>query len=154
MDHAAAREVLELAAVEPDGLERLMAGDTAEAAALAGHLAGCGACSEEMVRLRRTAILLRDVVGTTPTRELRGRTLDYVRAVGRPRGALAATSRVDSSDSGTPELVVDAARPAGASASVGEGRRGRLGPGPSFGLPRVAAWAASLAAAVIVSVAL
>ena len=48
MDHDATREQLDLAAVEPGGLERLMAGDTATAQAVAAHLAGCDACSEEL----------------------------------------------------------------------------------------------------------
>ena len=48
MDHDAVREQMELAAVEPDGLERLMAGDTPTAQAVAGHLAGCPACTEEL----------------------------------------------------------------------------------------------------------
>jgi len=46
MDHDAVREQMELAAVEPDGLERLMAGDTPTAQAVAGHLAGCPACPD------------------------------------------------------------------------------------------------------------
>ena len=41
MDHDQVREQLELAAAEPGGLERLMAGDTAAARAVAAHLAGC-----------------------------------------------------------------------------------------------------------------
>ena len=41
MDHNEVRELLEDAAVEPGGLERLMAGDTPNAALVAGHLAGC-----------------------------------------------------------------------------------------------------------------
>ena len=41
MDHDATREQLDLAAAEPGGLERLMAGDTATAQAVAAHLAGC-----------------------------------------------------------------------------------------------------------------
>ena len=45
MDHDATREQLELAALEPDGLDRLMAGDTATAQAVAGHLAGCPSCA-------------------------------------------------------------------------------------------------------------
>ena len=53
MDHDAAREQLELAAVEPGGLDRLMAGDTPTAQAVAGHLAGCPACTEELGRLQR-----------------------------------------------------------------------------------------------------
>ena len=56
MDHADALEQIELAAVEPDGLERLMAGDTPEAAAVAGHLAGCPDCAAELVRIRRTVV--------------------------------------------------------------------------------------------------
>jgi hypothetical protein len=93
MDHAEAREVLEVAAVEPGGLARLMAGDTPEAAALAGHLAGCDECTQEMARLRRVAGIVRGVVRTTPPPELREQTLAYVRAVGRQRsGTLAAAS--------------------------------------------------------------
>ena len=93
MDHAEARELLEVAAVEPGGLARLMAGDTPEAAALAAHLAGCDACTAEMARLRDASGILRGVVRTTPPPELRERTLALVRAVGRDRssGAVAAT---------------------------------------------------------------
>lgn len=87
MDHAEARELIELAAVEPEGLNRLMAGDTAEASRLAGHLADCSACAEELVRMRRLAILVREVVRALPAAELKDRTLARVAAVGRPRGA-------------------------------------------------------------------
>src|SRR5262245_64619409 len=52
MEHTEARELLELAAVEPDGFERLAAGDTAEAAALAGHLAGCDRSEEHTSELQ------------------------------------------------------------------------------------------------------
>src|SRR6185295_16671921 len=48
-------ERMGLAALEPEGLDRLMAGDTLDAAAVATHLAGCPACREELGRLRRTA---------------------------------------------------------------------------------------------------
>jgi hypothetical protein len=89
MDHLEAREQLELAAVEPGGLERLMAGDTPTATALAGHLAGCDDCTEEFARLRRSADVLRDVVSTMPPADLKERTLAFVAAVGRPRGATA-----------------------------------------------------------------
>ena len=51
MDHEDVLEQLELAAVEPGGLDRLMAGDTAMAAAVVGHVAGCDACAEELRRL-------------------------------------------------------------------------------------------------------
>ena len=86
MDHAEARELLELAAVEPHGFERLMAGDTSDAAALAGHLAGCEECADEMARLREASGIIREVVRTTPPPELRDRTLAFVRNVGRERG--------------------------------------------------------------------
>jgi len=93
MDHAEALEILELAAVEPGGIDRLAAGDTPEAAAVAGHLAGCHTCAAELERLRRASAVLRDVIRTTPPRHLRDRTLSYVAAVGRePRLSPAAVT--------------------------------------------------------------
>ena len=86
MDHLEARELLDLAALEPGGLDRLMAGDTSPAIALAGHLAGCPECTDEFGRLRRASVLLRDVIGSQPRPELRAQTLAFVAAVGRPRG--------------------------------------------------------------------
>jgi hypothetical protein len=85
MDHDDVLEQLELAAVEPGGLERILAGDTPVAAAVAAHLAGCDSCSEELRRLSRAAPLLRDLVRTTPPADLRERTLAHVRAHGRER---------------------------------------------------------------------
>lgn len=90
MDHADARELLELAAAEPDGLDRLMAGDTPEASALAGHLAGCDACREEFARLRRTSSILRSTLAATAPPDLRARTLAYVAALGRDRSPVGA----------------------------------------------------------------
>jgi hypothetical protein len=87
MEHAEARERLEIAAVEPGGFERLAAGDTLDAAALAGHIAGCAACAAEMERLRRASVVIREAVRTSPPPDLRDRTLAFVAAVGRPRGA-------------------------------------------------------------------
>lgn len=86
MDHHDVRDMLEDAALEPDGLERLMAGDTSTAALVAGHLAGCPDCAEELARLHRAAGLIRPVVRSAPSPELRQRTLAFVAAVGRPRG--------------------------------------------------------------------
>ena len=94
MDHNEVLEQLELAAVEPDGLARLVAGDTATAAAVAGHLAGCESCSSEFQRLGRAAPLLREVVRTTPPSDLRERTLAYVREHGEPRGVAASAAAV------------------------------------------------------------
>jgi Anti-sigma-K factor rskA len=85
MDHDEVREQLELAATEPAGIDRLMAGDTPLAAAMAAHLAGCPSCTDELDRLRRAAILIGDAVRTTPPPELRERTLAFVREVGRIR---------------------------------------------------------------------
>jgi len=87
MDHNEVRELLEDAAVEPGGLERLMAGDTPNAALVAGHLAGCAECAAEMERLRRSVGMIRPAVQAVPPPELRERTLAYVAALGRPRGA-------------------------------------------------------------------
>ena len=87
MEHAEALERIEIAAVEPEGLDRLMAGDTPDAAAVAGHLAGCPSCADELVRIRRSSTVARDVIQAEPDPELRERTLAFVRAVGRDRSA-------------------------------------------------------------------
>src|SRR3954468_13653258 len=86
MDHSEVREILEDAAVEPGGLERLMAGDTQRAAIVAGHLAGCPDCRAELERLRRSVGLISPAVRAVPPPELKQRTLAYVAALGRPRG--------------------------------------------------------------------
>jgi anti-sigma-K factor RskA len=89
MDHDDVIEQLELAAVEPGGIDRLVAGDTPMAAAVVTHLAGCERCAEELRRLSRAAPLLRDMVRTTPPADLRERTLQFVREHGRERGEAA-----------------------------------------------------------------
>lgn len=132
MDHDEVLEQLELAAVEPDGLARLIAGDTAIAAAVAGHLAGCDACAGEFERLGRAAPLLRDVVRTTPSADLRERTLAFVREHGVPRGAAAAA----------PFAFPSAPTAVPPSASDARGRAARLLP-----------WVASLAAVIALALA-
>jgi hypothetical protein len=102
MDHAEAQELIELAAVEPDGLERLMAGDTPESSAVAGHLAGCPACVEELARIGRTATLAREVIAAQPDPALRERTLAFVREVGRDRSAQASITEADEPPSPAP----------------------------------------------------
>jgi hypothetical protein len=84
MDHAEALEQIEIAAAEPGGIDRLMAGDTAEAALVAGHLAGCPPCMRHLASIRRTAQVAAAVVREQPDPALRERTLAYVRAMGRP----------------------------------------------------------------------
>ena len=142
MNHADVRERLELAATEPGGLDRLMAGDTIDGAAVAGHLAGCPACLEEVTRLRRAATILRDVVSADlpvdlPA-ELRTRTLAYVAELGvrRPLGAPAAAASADGAGRGhpspaLPEIVVSRRR---------------------LSLVSRLSWVGSIAAAVVLSV--
>lgn len=138
MEHAEARELLEIAAVEPHGFERLAAGDTLEAAALAGHLAGCPECAEELERLRRASAVVRDVVRTVPPVDLRERTLAFVAAVGRQPQPGSATA-------GAASRVVPANVTVGASAAPA--RRGA-----SRASPRLGFWVASIAAAVAIAV--
>ena len=64
-----------------------MAGDTAEAARLAGHLADCPTCAVDLVRIRRLAAVVREVVRELPAADLKERTLARIAALGRPRGA-------------------------------------------------------------------
>jgi hypothetical protein len=89
MDHQEVRDLLADAAIEPDGLERLMAGDTPTAALVASHLAGCPDCTDELERLHRSVGIIRPTIRAVPPPELRERTLRYVAAVGRPRVAAA-----------------------------------------------------------------
>ena len=105
IDHEQVRELLELAAVEPGGLDRLAAGDTAESAAAAGHLAGCASCMEEARRLAAVGPVLRDAVASVPPDELRARTLALVKAVGRERPMPAAAEVEEAGPSLAPPLV-------------------------------------------------
>jgi hypothetical protein len=148
MRHADARERLELAAAEPGGLDRLMAGDTADAAALAGHLAGCSSCLEELARLRRATAILRETLAFEPPAELRERTLALVREVGVQRGAgRAAALPVGAVTASTPIGGMESHPPVVETAPTG--RPESLARRRS--LRRPAAWAASLAAAIVLS---
>src|SRR6187431_2469269 len=133
MDHDEVREQLELAATEPAGIDRLMAGDTALAGAIAAHLAGCESCTEELDRLRRASVLIGDAVRTTPPPELRERTLALVREVGRDRTPLAAPAAGPGIEP-TPVAAPVAAVPSGGSA-------------------RRLAWVGAIAAAVALAIA-
>lgn len=139
MDHDATCEQLDLAAVEPGGLERLMAGDTGTAQAVAAHLAGCPECADEAVRLQRAATLIRTTVREMPSPDLRTRTLAAVRAEGvqRPlRVGASAPSAAAAQEMPAPEApappVTLADRPRRATPLIG--------------------WAATVAAAVVLSV--
>ena len=154
MDHDEVLEQLELAAVEPDGLARLAAGDTVAAAAVAGHLVGCESCSEELRRLGRAAPLLRDVIRTTPPSDLRERTLAFVRAhadaakepapapvpVFRPIATTATPTMAD-------PIALAPTDPAPPHTATG------VVAAPPRSWSRVLPWVATLAAAVVLSVA-
>ena len=128
MDHNATREELELAAAEPGGLDRLMAGDTATAQAVAAHLAGCPSCTDELARLERAAGLIRAAVGELPPANLRERTLSAIRATGIPRGHSTLLDR-------TPSPVTG----------------GDVAAGPRGWRPAIG-WVAAIAAAVVLAV--
>ena len=128
MDHDATREQLDLAAAEPGGLDRLMAGDTPAAQAVAAHLAGCSSCTDELARLERASGLIRDVVRERAPADLRERTLAAIRAAGVQRGTPAAAM-------------------ASPSTSIAGGVAGASGRGRS-----ALGWIAAIAAAVVVSV--
>ena len=139
MDHSEVRELLEDAAIEPGGLERLMAGDTPTASIVAGHLAGCGDCSEELERLRRSVGMIRPTVRAVPPPELKERTLAYVAALGRPRGAASGAEPARPPSMPTLEPPSTSATPL---PGAPRDRRRMSGLG----------WFASVAAAVIVAV--
>jgi len=148
MDHDAVREQLELAAVEPGGLERLMAGDTATAQAVAAHLAGCPSCSAELARLGRAAALVREAVREVPPSDLKARTLAAVRAEGVLR-PLVATVPGGPAEAPVPTAPVptaphDATRPPAATVvPVGPRRLSRA---------QIAGWVGTIAAAVVLSI--
>jgi hypothetical protein len=142
MDHDATREELELAAAEPGGLERLMAGDTATAQAVAAHLAGCETCSEELARLQRSAPLIRSAVRELPPDDLRARTLAAVRTQGVPRPLAVAGAGAAVADPGSVAAAAVASAPPGV--TVMPRRRWRIQ--PALGV------VATIAAAVVLSV--
>lgn len=145
MDHHDVRDMLEDAALEPDGLERLMAGDTPTAALVAGHLAGCPDCAEELARLHRAAGLIRPVVRSAPSPELRQRTLAFVAAIGRPRGHsagdVAGPGAAEPSRPAATEPFASVAIPTAAPTAARAGRRADR-------LPALAGLAAALIVAV------
>jgi hypothetical protein len=155
MQHADVRERLELAALEPGGLDRLTAGDAPDAAALAGHLAGCQPCLQELDRLRRSTAILRGVIAAEPPAELRERTLAFVRELGVPRGSApagvagTAPAGVAGTVSTGVEMPIGGGRPPLESERVSAGTQVAV---RRRDLRRPAAWIASIAAAVILSV--
>lgn len=146
MDHLATREQLELAALEPGGLDRLVAGDTATAQAVAGHLVGCLSCTAELGRLQRASTLIREVAREIPPADLRERTLATVLAAGVARGAGAEVKI------GAPGSAATA--PTGASQEAGA--LPTVGPTSRSAQARTRSalgWVAAVAAVVVLSVA-
>jgi len=150
MDHAEVVELIELAAVEPEGLVRLTAGDTAEAASVAGHIAGCEACALELARTARAASLAREAIRELPDPALRERTLAFVRELGRDPSAVGAAF---------PGLIRDAAAHR---ETAGAARREGVGVAKDAAIPAAFAptqvgrgrrpwWAAAAVAAVLVA---
>ena len=125
MEHAEVLELIELAAVEQDGIERLAAGDTPEAAVVAGHLAGCEPCAAELARIARTSAVARDAIRELPDPALRACTLAFVREVGVDRSARAATdvaaslTAMPAVERAEPAAAVDVPQPAAAIAEHG-----------------------------------
>lgn len=146
MDHAEVRDLLDLAAVEPGGLDRLIAGDTPAAIAAAGHLAGCPGCMEEFGRLRRESAILREIIATQLPPELRARTLAFVAAVGRPREVVATTPGMPAGG------ALPTARPGVVPAAPAGALLGTLAaalPGPRRAGRSRRAWLAAVAAIVV-----
>ena len=146
MEHADVIELVELAAVEPDGLARLTAGDTPEAAAVAGHIAGCEACAAELARTARTSAVAREAIRELPDPLLRARTLAFVREVGIDRSARPAAALgprgVPGLDTAPASAPVVAAAPELTPAAVGS---------PKAGRSRTPWWAAASIAAVLIA---
>lgn len=133
MEHDATIEAIELAALEPGGLDRLMAGDTDTSRTVAAHLVGCESCTAALAAVHRDALVIADVVATTPRPELKARTLAMVRRSGVARGQAAAFEEPGPAES--PPVPPTSLQPARA-------RRVNLG------------WVASIAAMVLLSVGL
>jgi anti-sigma factor RsiW len=141
MDHEITREQLELAAVEPGGIDRLIAGDTATAQAVAAHLAGCPDCADELARLERASRLIGATIRELPPADLRERTLATVRTLGRARGL----PEMQVAAASVPRLVPDAGtQPATTAGSA---------PRPARGGRVALGWVAAIAAAIVLSVA-
>jgi hypothetical protein len=155
MEHEDVRAALEVAAVEPGGLDLLAAGESGEAAAVSHHLAGCAGCSDELARLRRVEALLRPAIALGPPPELRARTLDYVRAVGRQRAAPGVVPSPPDAGSAAAPVAADAppAADAARTAVITGATPGASRSAATIRRARRAAWPAAVAAALVIGLA-
>ena len=87
MDHAEARDQLEVAALEPGGIDRLLGVEHSDGLAVREHLAACPECRRDLESLRASISTIRRVVQLAPDPRLRARTLEQVSRLGRPRSA-------------------------------------------------------------------
>ena len=95
MEHDTTIEAIELAALEPGGLDRLMAGDTETSRAVAAHLAGCESCSAALVAVHRDALVIARCRGDDPARPTCGPgRWPRSAAPGVPRGTDGALRRI------------------------------------------------------------
>lgn len=101
-DCRAVRDDMEIATVEPGGLDRLVAGDTPEAAAVAGHLAACPPCAEELARLHAADQVLRPILETIAGADLRDRVLAQVHSMGRAPAESAPSAPTDPASPSAP----------------------------------------------------
>jgi Anti-sigma-K factor rskA len=145
MDHEGTREQLEIAAVEPGGLDRLMAGDTPAAQAVAAHLAGCPSCSDELVRLGRASTVIREAVREMPPADLRERTLAAIRTEGVRRPLVAAVAPASGGPVFAPDGAAATASPVPVAIAPSEDAR-RSSRRQWIG------WVGAIAAAVVLSV--
>ncbi len=157
MEHADVLELIQVAATESVGLARLTAGDTPEAAAVAGHLAGCAACADELARTTRTVGAVHETVRELPDPALRARTLAFIREVGVERSA---TGRADANPSlmQAPAMAtIGASMAASTAPSPVEAAESESSPLPAIVPPQPAPrrrafwWAAASIAAVLVA---
>jgi hypothetical protein len=121
-----------------------MAGDTPTAQAVAGHLAGCPSCTEELGRLQRSAVLVRDTVRAMPSPDLKARTLAAIRAEGVVRPLPVATAGAGAVVAGPAVSPAPGPQADPLPPPTRLDRRRRLMP--------VLGWVATIAAAVVLSV--
>ena len=141
MEHDTTIEAIELAALEPGGLDRLMAGDTETSRAVAAHLAGCASRARpprggpsRRARHRRRG-------GDDPARpSFEARTLALVRRLGRTARESRRSSRLDGPAAAVPAGSVPAAT---ADASRRRGRRPPTRPRPRPAGPDASTFAGS-----------
>src|SRR4029079_5062499 len=118
-----------------------------------GHRGVCRACTEELARLQRSAVLVRDTVREMPSPDLKARTLAAIRAEGVVRPLpLAAAGATAAGTAGGPAAGPPPAPPPPGAARAPEPLRAPVSLARRRGLVPVLGWVATIAAAVVLSV--